>query len=344
MKAAILVENKKPLVVTEVEMPKKLEFGQVLVKIFYSGLCGSQVSEIDGLWGEDKNIPHLLGHEGSGVVLDFGPGVKTVLKGDHIVLHYMKSSGIDSPTPKYKWGEKIVSAGGVTTFNTHAIVSENRITKIPKDFDLRLAPVLGCAIPTAMGVINNEAEIKIGQSVVVFGLGGVGLAISQCASLTSAHPIIGIDLHKSKIDLAKKFGVTHGLINNPSIEQDIRSITGNNGADTVIDVTGNSKIIELCYKVTSPVGKTILCGIPKENDNISIFTKPLHFHKTLKGSKGGGSKPDIDIPRYIKLLAAKKVHLDKFITHEYPLEKINEAITTLKSGEAGRIVIKMSHE
>ena len=138
MKAAILVKNKQPLAISEIEMPKTLEFGQVLVKIFYSGLCGSQVSEIDGSWGEDKNIPHLLGHEGSGIVLDTGPGVKTVSKDDHVVLHYMKSSGLESPTPKYKWGDKIVSAGGVTTFNIRAIVSENRLTKIPKDFDLKM--------------------------------------------------------------------------------------------------------------------------------------------------------------------------------------------------------------
>ena len=109
----------------------------LFVVIFTS--CGSQVSEIDGWWGEDKNIPHLLGHEGSGIVLDIGPGVKTVRKDDHVVLHYMKSSGIESPTPKYKWGNKVVSAGGVTTFNNRAIVSENRVTKIPKDFDLKLA-------------------------------------------------------------------------------------------------------------------------------------------------------------------------------------------------------------
>jgi len=342
MKAAILVKNKQPLVISEVEMPKTLEFGQVLVKIFYSGLCGSQVSEIDGLWGEDKNIPHLLGHEGSGIVLDIGPGVKTVRKDDHVVLHYMKSSGIESPTPKYKWGNKVVSAGGVTTFNNRAIVSENRVTKIPKDFDLKLAPVLGCAIPTAMGVINNEAQVKIGQSVVIFGLGGVGLAISQCASLASAYPIIGVDLHEKKIELAKKFGISHGFINKfETIENEIKKITGNDGADTVIDVTGNSKVIELCYKLTNSVGKTILCGIPRENDNISIFTKPLHFKKTLKGSQGGGSKPDIDIPRYIKLLSAKKINLNGFITHEYSLDEINDAISTLKKGQAGRIVIKM---
>jgi len=342
MKAAILVKNKQPLVVSEIEMPKTLEFGQILVKIFYSGLCGSQVSEIDGFWGEDKNIPHLLGHEGSGIVLDTGPGVKTVNKNDHVVLHYMKSSGIESPTPKYKWGDKIVSAGGVTTFNNQAIVSENRLTKIPKDFDLKMAPIFGCAIPTAMGVINNDAQIKIGQSLVIFGLGGVGLAICQCASLVSAYPIIGVDLYESKINLAKKFGISHGFINKPEmIDNEIRKIVGSDGADTVIDVTGNSKVIEQCYKLTNPVGKTILCGIPKEHDNVSIFTKPLHFKKILKGSQGGSSKPDIDIPRYIKLLSAKKINLKEIITHEYSLDNINDAISTLRKGQAGRIIIKM---
>ena len=342
MKAAILVNIKKPLVVSELEMPKTLEFGQVLVKIHYSGFCGSQLSEIDGSWGEDKNIPHLLGHEGSGIVLDTGPGVRTVSKDDHVVCHYMESSGLESPTPKYKWGDKIVSAGGVTTFNNRAIISENRLTKIHKDFDLRMAPLFGCTIPTAWGIINNEAQIKIGQSLVIFGLGGVGLAMCQCASLVSAYPIIGVDLHENKINLAKKFGISHGFINKfETIDEEIRKIVGSSGADTVIDVTGNVKVIEQCYKLTNPVGKTILCGIPNEGHNVSIFTKPLHLGKTLKGSRGGSSKPDIDIPRYIKILSAKKINLNNLITHEYSLENINDAVSTLRKGQAGRIIIKM---
>ena len=169
MKAAILTNNKKPLVIAELEMPKTLEFGQVLVKVYYSGLCGAQLNEIDGAKGEDKFLPHLLGHEGSGLVLDIGPGVKTVSKGDHVVLHWRQGSGIQSPTPKYKWGDKVVNAGWVTTFNNQAIVSENRLTKIPKDFDLRIALLFGCAITTAMGVVNNDAQIKIGQSLIIFG-------------------------------------------------------------------------------------------------------------------------------------------------------------------------------
>jgi len=342
MKAAILANIKKSLVVSKLEMPKTLEFGQVLVKIYYSGFCGSQLTEINGSRGEDKNIPHLLGHEGSGLVLDIGPGITTVSKGDHVVLHYMQSSGIESRTPKYKWGDKIVSAGGVTTFNDRAIISENRLTKIPKNFDLRIAPLFGCAITTGFGVINNDAQIKIGQSIVIFGLGGVGLSICQAASLVSACPIIGVDLHESKINLAKKFGLTQGFVNDfGKIDNEIRKIVGTDGADVVVDVTGYSKAIEQCYKLTKPDGKTILCGQPKKGDNVSIHTLPLHFKKILKGSHGGDSKPHIDIPRYIKLLSTKKINLNSLITHEYSLENINDAVSTLRGGQAGRIIIKM---
>jgi len=343
MKAAILTHNKKPLVIAEIETPKALEFGQVLVKIYYSGLCGAQINEIDGVKGEDKFLPHLLGHEGSGEVLDIGSGVKTVSKGDHVVLHWRKGSGIESPTPKYKWGDKIVNAGRVTTFNNMAVVSENRLTQISKNFDLRIAPLFGCAITTAMGVVNNDAQIKIGQSLVIFGLGGVGLAICQSASLVSAYPIIGVDLHESKINLAKKFGMTDGFIHDfKKIDDKIRKIIGNNGADVVIDTTGNAKVIEQCYKLTNPNGKTILCGVPKKGENVSIYTLPLHFKKIFKGSHGGDSKPDIDIPRYIKLMSAKKINLDQIITHEFSLDDINKGISILRAGEAGRVIIKMN--
>ena len=342
MKAAILTNNKKPLVIAELEMPKTLEFGQVLVKVYYSGLCGAQLNEIDGAKGEDKFLPHLLGHEGSGLVLDIGPGVKTVSKGDHVVLHWRQGSGIQSPTPKYKWGDKVVNAGWVTTFNNQAIVSENRLTKIPKDFDLRIALLFGCAITTAMGVVNNDAQIKIGQSLIIFGLGGVGLTICQSASLVSAYPIIGVDLHESKINLAKKFGITHGFVHNfEKMDDEMRKIVGNNGADVVIDTTGNTKVIEQCYELTNPDGKTILCGVPTKGHNVSIYTLPLHFKKIFKGSHGGDSKPHIDIPRYIRLLTAKKINLHDMISHEYSLDKINDAISTLRGGQAGRIIIKM---
>ena len=209
MKAAILVETNKHLVVDEVELPDKLACGQVLVKIIYSGICGAQINEIEAAKGQDKFLPHLLGHEGSGVVLETGPGVTTIKPGDHVVLHWRKSSGIESEPPKYRWKEKSLNAGWVTTFNEYAIVSENRLTPIPKEFDMKLAPLFGCAVTTALGVINNDAQVKMGQSVVVYGVGGVGLNIVQAAKMVSAHPIIGIDLHDNKLEMARKMGADY---------------------------------------------------------------------------------------------------------------------------------------
>ena len=146
MWAGILVKTKAPLIISEIAVPESLEFGQVLVKVLYSGICGSQLNEIDGVKGPDKFLPHLLGHEGSGIVQDMGPGVSTVKRGDHVVMHWRPGNGLQAETPIYKWGEKKVNAGWVTTFNEYAVVSENRITSISKDFDMRLAPLFGCSV------------------------------------------------------------------------------------------------------------------------------------------------------------------------------------------------------
>jgi len=342
MKAAILVESSSPLEVDDVKLPDKLAYGQVKVKILYSGICGAQINEIDAVKGPDKFLPHLLGHEASGEVLDIGEGVSTVNQGDNVVLHWRPSSGIQSATPKYNWNGTEVNAGWVTTFNEEAIISENRLTAIPKEFDMRLAPLFGCAVTTAFGVVNNDAQIKIGQSLIVFGLGGVGLNIVQAASMVSAHPIIGIDLQKNKIEMAKKYGLTYGIVGNPSeIKKEVIKLIGEKGSDVVIETTGNSRVIEQAYELTSADGKTILVGVPKKGDNISIYSLPLHFKKILKGSEGGSCIPDIDIPRYIDLMKSNKMTLDGLITHEFCLDEINGALQLFRSGNAGRILINM---
>ena len=341
MKSAILVESKKPLVVAEIDLPTKLEFGQVLVKVCYSGICGAQINEIDAIKGPDKFLPHLLGHEGSGIVEKIGEGVTTVNLEDHVVLHWRKSAGIESVTPQYLWNGKKVNAGWVTTFTEKTIVSENRLTVIPKNFDMRIAPLFGCSVISAFGVVNNDAKIKIGQSVLIFGVGGVGLNVAQAASMVSAYPIVGIDLYNHKIDMGKKFGLTHGITGNlDNIKNEIYNIVGNKGADVAIETTGNPKVIEKAYELTASDGKTILVGVP--NDKISIYSLPLHFKKILTGSHGGDSIPDIDIPRYIRLINQKKMTLENLITHELKLTDINKAIDLFRSGKAGRIIIKMN--
>ncbi len=343
MKAAILVELNKPLVVAEIELPQRLSFGQILVKVHYSGICGAQLNEIAGAKGPDKFLPHLLGHEGSGVVLSVGEGVTQVKPGDHVVMHWRPSDGLQCQPPSYLWNGKKVNAGWVTTFNDHAIVSENRLTVIPDDFDMKLAPLFGCAVTTAMGVINNDAQVKIGQSVVVFGVGGVGLNIIQSAAMVSANPIIGIDLFDKKLEMARRFGATH-VINSKDAKDylaQIQKIVGEKGADVVIDTTGNARVIETAYELTCPDGKTILVGVPRKGDNISIYSLPLHFKKVLKGSHGGGAEPHLEIPRYIRLYKTGKLKLTDLITHEFKLEEINEALTAIRRGETGRVLIAM---
>ena len=199
MKAAILVKQDSDLIIDDVELPKILDIGQVLVKLNVSGICGSQLGEIEGKKGIDPYLPHLMGHEGCGEVLKIGPGVKTVSVGDKVVLHWKKGSGIQSETPKYKWRGEKLNAGWVTTFNEKAIISENRLTVIPKEADLKTAALYGCAITSGFGAVNNDAKVQIGQSVLIFGLGGMGLSIAYASSLVSAYPIIGIDIHQEKL-------------------------------------------------------------------------------------------------------------------------------------------------
>lgn len=344
MRAAILVEQKKPLVVDHVDLPQTLGYGQVLVKVFYSGICGSQIGEIDGVKGEDKFLPHLLGHEGSGEVIGIGSGVSTVTPGDLVVMHWMRGKGIESATPLYQWRDNNLNAGWVTTFNEYAIVSENRLTTIPSAVDLKLATLFGCAITTAFGVINNDAQIKIGQSVGIFGVGGVGLNLVQGAKMVSAHPIIAIDLVDSKLMKARQFGADY--VFNPSETNDLRAeicrIVGDNGVDVVIDTTGSARVIEQAYNLTHPEGKTILVGVPKKGDHASLYTLPLHFKKVLKGSHGGNATPHIDIPNYLRLVEAGKMNLEGLISHEFKLDEINEAIELIRGGTAGRVILTMN--
>jgi len=342
VRAAILTELNAPLVVADLELPASLSFGQVLVKVHYSGICGAQINEIEGAKGPDNFLPHLLGHEGSGAVLDVGAGVRSVKKGDRVVMHWRPSAGLQSETPVYRWNGTRVNAGWVTTFNDRAVVSENRVTPIPEDVDLRVAPLFGCAVTTAMGVVNRDAAVQIGQSVVVFGVGGVGVNIVQAAQMVSAYPIVAVDIVESKLEWARRFGASHAFnVNDAGVADRIREVVGAKGADVVVDTTGRARVIELAYELTHADGKTILVGVPRKGDNISIYSLPLHFRKVLTGSHGGSAEPHVDIPRYVRLMRAGKMTLDGLVTHEFPLDRVNEAIATVRRGEAGRVLLKM---
>lgn len=344
MKAAILVQQKQPLIIDEVQLPNSLEVGQVLVKVHYSGICGSQIGEINGAKGEDKYLPHLLGHEASGEVLALGAGVSQVKEGDQVVLHWRKGEGIQAAPPKYRWKDKTLNAGWITTFNEYAIVSENRLTPIPKGVDLQVAALFGCAVTTGFGVVTNNAKLQIGESVVVFGAGGVGLNMIQAASLVSAYPIIAVDRFDKRLALAKGFGATH-TINSAQVDaqKEIEKIMNQERVDCFIDNTGNPSIIHLGYQVTKDQGRVILVGVPAKDKNVSIYSLPLHFGKGLTGSHGGEAKPNSDIPKYLNLFQHGRIQLKELITDEFSLEDINGAITSMQDGTTvGRCVIKMN--
>ena len=340
-KAAILVEQNKPLIIDEIELPSNLEIGQVFVKLHTSGICGSQLGEISGVKGVDPYLPHLMGHEGCATVEAIGPGVKNVQIGDLVVLHWRKGEGIQSEVPKYLWRGEKVNAGWVTTFNTHAIVSENRCTSIDKNTNRDHASLFGCAITTGFGVIENNANMRMGESVVVFGAGGIGLSIIQAASLINSFPIIAVDMFDNRLDLARLMGATH-VINSKKNNalKEINNILLNDKLDVFIDNTGITKIIEMGYEMISKRGRLILVGVPKKESNINIHSLPLHFGKLIQGSHGGESIPHEDIPRYLKMLKNNKYSLANLITSKFDFFNINEALESMRLGEsAGRVMI-----
>jgi S-(hydroxymethyl)glutathione dehydrogenase/alcohol dehydrogenase len=257
------------------------------------------------------------------------------------VLHWRPSLGIQGPPAAYQWRGQKLNAGWVTTFNEFAIVSENRMTVISDDYDLKIAPLLGCAVTTAAGVINNDAKLKIGESVVVFGVGGVGLNVVQFAELAGANPIVAIDIVEQKLEWARARGATHTIdsAKTADVAAAIRSIAGDRGPDKVVETTGVKSVIELAYDVTHPDGTCVLVGVPTEK--VSIYTLPIHFNKIFTGSHGGDAAPHIDIPRIIRLHKAGKISFDGLITHEFTLGDINEALDVVRSGTAGRVLINL---
>ena len=337
--AAILVEQRKPLVLDEVEIPA-LAVGQVLVDIKTSRICGSQIGEIDGVKGPDKFLPHLLGHEGAGVVLEVGPEVKHVKVGDHVVLHWRPGAGLQIKPPVYRWRGAACNAGWLTTFNKLAVVVENRLTPIPKDFDMEIAPLLADTLTTGFGVVNNDAQVKIGESFVIFGAGGIGLGAILGARLAGAHPIVAIDLHDHKLDKAREVGATHTInAKAGDTAAAVREIVGSHGADVVVDGTGSPQVIETCYQLTNNKGRCVLFGVMPHDKRVTIHTLPLHFGKVLTGSEGGGSQPHIDIPRQVRMMQDGRFDPRGFISHRLKLDGINEAIAAMRSGEVIHAII-----
>lgn len=343
-KAAILVEQNKPLVIDYIDIPA-LKVGQVLVDIRRSGICGAQIGEITGRKGEDKFLPHLLGHEGAGIVLEIGAGVSTVKPGDHVVAHWRKGEGIDAIFPVYRWGDVSVGAGKISTFAEHSIISENRLTKIDKKVPFEIGALMGCAITTALGLINNEAQLKIGESIMILGCGGVGLNIILGARMVSANPIIAVDKEVKKLLDGLDAGACSSInTSHEDLSEQFRKVTGLREADVVVDTTGDPKLIAEGWALTKR--KMILVG--QVNSNFSLlFPKALwsfYSGKVLMDSQGGGTNPTEDIPRYLDLYLKDGVNFDNVISHRIPFESINRAVDMMKEGTGKRYMLEMGED
>lgn len=344
MKAAVLFKLRTKLRVVDVSLPNYLLDGQVLVKIHYSGICGSQLGEIDGIKGKDNYLPHLLGHEGSGTVIEIGSKVKNVKINDTVILHWRQGKGIQSMPPEYKFKSKVINAGWITTFNEFAIVSENRLTKVKDSIDLSLAPLFGCAVTTGFGVIKNNAKLKKNENIIIFGAGGIGLNMIHAAKVEKAKKIIAVDIHSNKLKLAMDCGATHTIDSSKKInlKTRLKKILGGEELDVFIDNTGNTKVIEFGYDVLSKKGRLILVGVPKIGSKIKIYTLPLHFGKQIIGSEGGSSKPNKDIIDLIDISKKKKIDLKSIVSKIYTLNEINMAIDDIRTGKIpGRAIIKL---
>lgn len=343
-KAAILEKQNQALRVDEIGIYLPgLGVGEVLVKVHCASICGKQIAEIFGAAGKDPYLPHLLGHEGGGVVEEIGAGVTTVKKGDHVVMHWRKGDGIEAKPPRYQWGDGFkgfqggVGAGPVACFSEYAIVSENRLTPIDDDIEFEIAALMGCAVTTGLGIINNEAKLKIGQSIAVIGCGGVGLNVIQGARMVSANPIIAFDIHDEKLDMAGDLGATEAFNLKTCVYPVHESI------DVIVECTGIPEMIELAYKVVAPGGRLILVGQPRYDKTVTLsWMRENYKGMTVMDSEGGQTQPHVDIPRYLNLYREGKLELDTLITHRYPLTEINKAVELVKSGKCGKVILEMT--
>ena len=337
MKAAVLEKLNYPLAIREI-FPTQLLSGQVYVKVLASGLCGAQLHEIRGHRGNGKFLPHLMGHEGCGIVKEVGPGVTTVKEGDKVVMHWRPGSGIESEFPKYHLGDKIISSGKCTTLSEFSIVSENRLTKVPHDTPTVLAAMLGCSLTSALGIIDNECNLKFGESVAVIGCGGVGLNLIQAAKMKSAHPVYGVDINDKMFDLTHQIGVDIFTCDLEFIPEKV---------DVILDTTGVPEVISKAFDKLAPSGRLIMVGQPAPGTDLNIFNPLSMFDgqgKSIRASQGGGTKPDEDIPRYIKLANREMLDFNTLHTDTFALDNINDAFDLLKTGNAGRIIIKIGED
>ncbi len=339
-RAAVLREIGAALSIEELEIGT-LQRGQVLVEIAYAGVCHTQLNEVRGLKGPDRFLPHTLGHEASGTVLEAGPGVDKVRAGDAVVLSWLKGSGADVPATRYtdRAGGS-VNSGAISTFMKYAVVSENRVTRLPAGVELREAALFGCAIPTGAGVLLNSMGLAAGETIAIFGLGGVGMSAVAMARALGALVIVGVDVNAVRLEAARALGATH-LVDARAGDAlaIIRAATGGKGADYALEAAGTRASMEHAFEGVRDGGHAVIAGNLPAGERICIDPFDLIRGKRITGTWGGETLPDRDIPRFGEFARAGRLQLAALISAEYPLERIDEALSSLESTTVGRALV-----
>jgi alcohol dehydrogenase len=351
----------KPMVLEEVELSAP-RAGELLVRIEAAGVCHSDISVVDG--SRVRPLPMALGHEAAGVVEEVGPGVKHVKAGDHVVLTFVPSCGscaecssgrpaLCTPGALANGAGTLLHGGslltgqdgkpihhhlGISAFSRHAVVARESAVVIPKDVPLQTAALFGCAVLTGAGAVLNTAAVRPGQSVAIFGLGGVGLASVIGAVVANAWPIIAVDPVAAKRALALQLGAT-AVFAPEEAEAGVKELT-HGGAEVTFEAAGVPSVMEAAFRVTRRGGMTVAMGLPHPTRTVSL--PALNFAgmgQSLVGSYMGSAAPQRDIPRYISLWKAGRMPVDRLQSASLPLDRINEAFEALAAGQAVRQVL-----
>jgi S-(hydroxymethyl)glutathione dehydrogenase / alcohol dehydrogenase len=341
IKAAVLVEANAPLELQTLTH-EPLASGQVLVDVAYSGVCGSQLLEIKGLRGPDRFLPHLLGHEGSGIVAEVGDDVRKVKPGDRVVITWIAAGGVDAGGTTYtSINGQTVNSGQVSTFSNRAVVSENRLVPVDARLSLRQAALLGCCVPTGAGTVLNLAGVNAGDSVGIFGVGGVGLSAVLGAKMAGAGVIVAVDKNPANLELALSLGATHAV---NTTEINVKDYCAENFSEgrfnATVEAAGHPEVMQLAIHLTQDKGTCVIAGNPKLGSTIEVNPFDLIKGKSIIGSWGGGTVSDRDIPRYAEGHLTREVDFSALIGSEYSLSRVNDAIAELERGTAGRVLLR----
>ncbi len=356
MKAAICYEFGKPLLIEEIAIAAP-GTNEIKVKLAACAICHSDILYADGGWG--GTLPAVYGHEAAGIVAEVGAGVKDLKVGDHVVVSLIRSCGccyyctqgeptlcetrfpLDAQTPLHKPnGEALVQGLRTGAFAEYVVVETSQVVKIPEDMPFDSASLLACGVVTGLGAVTHTAKVPTGSSVVVIGLGGVGLNSIQGAVLCGAQPIIGVDTLESKLESAKTFGATHGVLAQSDVREKVLELTSGRGADYVFVTVGSARAMAQGLTLIRRGGTYVQVGMPASG--VMLEVESANFAgdaQKILGSKMGSIRPQVDIPKLVSLYQQGRLKLDELITNRYKLEDINEAIASVKRGEALRNVI-----